>query len=69
MLFRSGFIFDWTGTYTPVLVSGGVLMLAAAVVFLRLKPPVRAPRGLADQSQCVPDTAEHPHEGSTTPVD
>ncbi len=65
----AGFIFDWTGTYTPVLVSGGVLMLAAAVVFLRLKPPVRAPRGLADQSQCVPDTAEHPHEGSTTPVD
>ena len=35
----AGFVFDWTGTYTPVLIAGGVLMLAAAVVFLRLEAP------------------------------
>jgi MFS family permease len=35
----AGFVFDWTGTYTPVLITGGVLMLAAAVVFLRLEAP------------------------------
>jgi len=39
----AGFVFDWTGTYTPVLITGGVLMLAAAVVFLRLEAPTLSP--------------------------
>lgn len=39
----AGFVFDWTGTYTPVLIAGGVLMLAAAVVFLRLEAPTLSP--------------------------
>ena len=38
----AGFAFDWTGTYTPVLISGGVLMLLAAVVFLKLEAPTRS---------------------------
>jgi MFS family permease len=37
----AGFLFDWTGTYTPVLIAGGVLMLAAAAVFLKLEAPVK----------------------------
>ncbi|MDP6823155.1 MAG: MFS transporter [Dehalococcoidia bacterium] len=50
----AGFIFDWTDTYTPVLVAGGVLMLLAAVVFMRLEAPVRPAREIASEQVAVP---------------
>ncbi len=54
----AGFIFDWTGTYTPVLISGGVLMLLAAAVFLRLEAPVKSTREKAPEPAAVPAADE-----------
>ncbi len=42
----AGFTFDRLGTYQPVLVTGTVLMFAAAGVFLMLQPAVRRARRL-----------------------
>ena len=58
----AGFIFDWTGTYTPVLISGGVLMLLSAVVFLRLKAPIRPVREPEPPQVVVPDAIENASE-------
>ena len=42
----AGFTFDRLGTYQPVLITGTVLMFAAAGVFLMLQPAVRRARRL-----------------------
>ncbi|MDA1256643.1 MAG: MFS transporter [Chloroflexi bacterium] len=54
----AGFLFDATDTYTPVLITGGVLMLLAAVVFLRLEAPVRTPRATEEPLATVPSAVE-----------
>jgi MFS family permease len=65
----AGFIFDWTGTYTPVLFTGGVLMLLAAVVFLRLKPPVRPARDPGSTPDMIPNAIESAAESNSTADD
>lgn len=60
----AGFVFDWTGTYTPVLIAGGVLMLAAAVVFLKLEAPTRSQVSEpARSNEIAPDSEPSPVTG------
>ena len=64
----AGFVFDWTDTYTPVLVAGGVLMLLAAVVFLRLEAPVLPER--ATEVEPIETNAPTAIESeASTPID
>jgi len=65
----AGFIFDWTGTYTPVLIAGGILMLMAAVVFLRLKAPILPGRETGPSQDKVPGAIENASESSPVPDD